>query len=209
MAAVLFLFAQLVAAAAWTRPYSWATHNISDLGVTSCGPWPGDGRWVCSPWHGVMNVGFVLAGALIMLGVVLRWRADRVVAGPAGACVLMTGAAYVVAGLAPADKHENVHVVLAALPIFILGNAGLVLAAARRSSWSPTLRWIGLLLGCVGLTATVLFLSGHDLGLGRGGMERLIAWPMLIVLFVVGLKDLRRSSASAQGSIPCRTDRVG
>jgi hypothetical membrane protein len=141
LATTLFLLAQVVTGAGWTRSYSWASNNISDLGVTSCGPWPDGGRWVCSPFHAVMNVGFVVTGGLVVLGVVLRWRSDRAVAGAAGACVLIAGAAYTVAGLAPADRHENVHVVLAALPLFVFGNVGLVLAAARRSAWKPMLRW--------------------------------------------------------------------
>jgi hypothetical membrane protein len=192
LATPLFLLAQLVAAAGWTRSYSWASNNISDLGVTSCGPWQGGERWVCSPFHEVMNVGFVATGVLVVLGVVLRWRSDRAVAGPAGACVLIAGAAYTVAGFAPADRHENVHVVLAALPLFVLGNVGLVLAAARHSAWPAMLRWAALLMGLVGLGATVLFFSRHDLGLGMGGMERVVVWPLLVVLLVVGLNDLRR-----------------
>jgi len=194
LAAIFFLLAQLVAGAAWTRPYSWASHNISDLGATSCGPWQGGGRWVCSPWHEVMNIGFVITGVLVVLGVVLRWRCDRALAGPAGVCVLLAGVAYVVAGFAPADKHENVHVVLAALPLFLFGNVGLVLAAARRSPWSSALRRTSLLMGVVGLVAMILFFGSHYLGLGQGGMERVVVWPLLVVLVAVALHDLRRGT---------------
>jgi hypothetical membrane protein len=171
LAPIVFLLAQLFTALGWSRPYSWATNNISDLGVTSCGPWPSGQRYVCSPWHAVMNVGFVLTGLLIVSGAVLGRRSRNSIAGPGCVLVLLTGLAYVVAGFAPADRHENVHVVLAALPIFLLGNAGLVLAALRRSTWSRGLRVTVLLLGVVGLAAMVLFFGGRYAGLGMGGME--------------------------------------
>ena len=192
LAVVLFLVAQLVAGAGWTTPYSWTSNNISDLGATSCGPWPDGHRWVCSPWHKIMNIGFVITGALVVLGVVLRWRTDRAFAGLAGLCVLVAGAAYAVAGLAPGDRHENVHVVLGALPIFLLGNVGIVIAALRRSGWGWPRRLTTALLGLLGLAAMVLFFSGNYLGLGMGGMERVIVWPLLLVLLVAGTTDLRR-----------------
>ena len=62
-----YFVAQPVVASAWPRPYSWSVDYISDLGATRCGP------AVCSPRHLVMNLAFVAAGILVVLGVVLLW----------------------------------------------------------------------------------------------------------------------------------------
>lgn len=60
-----------------------------------------------------------------------------------------------------------------ALPITFLGNSGLILAgiaSSTRFSWR--VRLLGSVIGMIGLIATLLFFSGHYLGLGMGGMER-------------------------------------
>jgi len=54
-------------------------------------------------------------------------------------------------------------------------------------------------LGAVGIAGAALFFTGHDLGLGPGGMERVAAYPMLAWMLMSGLALLsgRRSRASA------------
>ena len=48
-----------------------------------------------------------------------------------------------------------------------------------------TLIWV--VLGLIGLVALILYGSGHFLGLGHGGMERLIVYPNFIwALFFAG-----------------------
>jgi hypothetical membrane protein len=44
----------------------------------------------------------------------------------------------------------------------------------------PPLSYLSIVLGCVSLVALVLFASGFYLGLGKGGMERMIAYPALL-----------------------------
>jgi hypothetical membrane protein len=40
--------------------------------------------------------------------------------------------------------------------------------------------WLSIILGATGLVALVLFASGNYVGLGPGGMERMVAYPMLL-----------------------------
>lgn len=73
-----FFVGQAVAQSAWHTPYSMLTNSISDLGNTACGTWPPasvnlarpglSASYVCSPRHAVMNVSFIVAGVLILLG---------------------------------------------------------------------------------------------------------------------------------------------
>jgi hypothetical membrane protein len=114
----LFLMAQLLVAAAWRTPCTWSANNISDLGNVGCGPWGDDQRYVCSPLYLVMNTGFVLIGLLIVSGVILLWGSAHLGNRASSLMILLAGCGYVVVGLAPADLHENIHVVVGAIPIF-------------------------------------------------------------------------------------------
>ena len=101
-AAPLFLIANVVTAAGWSDPpFSWASHNISDLGNVHCGVWDTTRpRYVCSPWHPLMNVSFVLTAALLVLGFVLTWRplGRGPVAPSARSLLLLAAAGYALAG---------------------------------------------------------------------------------------------------------------
>ncbi|GLY15661.1 hypothetical protein Kisp01_26760 [Kineosporia sp. NBRC 101677] len=190
-AVVQFLVFHLVVQAAWERPYSWADHNISDLGNRTCAVQAEPQmRWVCSPDHGMMNESFIRLGVLAVIGLLLSAPLWRPGARAARGLLLAAGLGWVLVGLAPADVNENVHVLGAAL-IMLAGNIGLIVAGRQASD--PIVRRFGLPLGALGLTAFTLFLSQQYLGLGMGGMERVAVFPQLawLVLFaVVGLRHL-------------------
>ncbi|MFV5994604.1 DUF998 domain-containing protein [Streptomyces sp. NPDC056231] len=196
-----------VVEAAWSRPYSWAHNNISDLGNAHCAmqsePEP---RYICSPEHGLMNASFVVLGALLVVGVVLAgalWRrgATAIVARCLLACA---GVGFVLAGLAPADVHENQHV-LGALLIMAMGNIGLVLAGVGLADDEPALlRWVTSLLGATAIASFGLFLSHRYLGLGMGGMERAAAFPLLVWALFIGVRGLFHQGIRMQDAPPRR-----
>ncbi|MCO1614633.1 DUF998 domain-containing protein [Micromonospora sp. CPM1] len=194
LAAVSFLVANVVVGLAWDQPgFSWAEHNISDLGNVTCGVWDTSRpRPVCSPWHPAMNAVFVGAGLLLALGALLAHRALRPgrAAAVAVASIVAAGSGYVLAGLHPADVDENLHV-LGALLVFAPGNAALLAAAlARRSPLLRELRTVSALLGLLGLAGTVLFLSRVGAGIGVGGMERVAVFPLFAWVTAAGLRLL-------------------
>ena len=195
VAGLVLLTTHLVVQYAWQRPYSWARHTISDLGNVTCGSW-GDthARYVCSPLHPWMNAAFVAFGLLLAAGVLLlwrRWRGTRV----APVLVLLSAAGWVLAGVFPADVDENMHV-LGALLILFFGNLGLLVTA--RAGWTGTPRWTPLVAGALGVTAMVLHLSGHFVGLGPGGTERVSAYAVPVWLTYAAVAALR--SARPAGS---------
>ncbi|OLZ69814.1 hypothetical protein AV521_15810 [Streptomyces sp. IMTB 2501] len=183
---------------AWARPYSWARNNISDLGNAHCAmqrePEP---RYICSPEHGLMNVSFIALGTLLVVGAVLTGPLWRRGATATVARILLAGAGlgFALAGLAPADVHENQHV-LGALLIMGAGNIGLVLAGTGLSNNVPDpMRRAAGLLGITAIVALGLFLSHHYLGLGMGGMERVAVFPLLVWTLAVGTHGLFRLSS--------------
>ena len=69
LAAVQFFVAQFIVANAWPTAFNIATRYISDLGNTSCGPYPNPSSpVVCSPWHSVMNASFIIIGITMSAG---------------------------------------------------------------------------------------------------------------------------------------------
>jgi len=50
IAAIQFFIAQIVVQSAWTTPFSLTANYISDLGNTTCAPYPaGSTMYVCCP----------------------------------------------------------------------------------------------------------------------------------------------------------------
>ncbi|WP_150112908.1 DUF998 domain-containing protein [Streptomyces violaceusniger] len=202
---VQFFAVHLFVESAWARPYSWAWNNISDLGNAHCAlqsdPEP---RYVCSPEHAAMNASFIALGTLLVLGTALTATLWCRGAASAVTRFLLAGAGvgFVLAGLAPADVHENQHA-LGALLIMGTGNIGLLLAGARLAEDVPgPLRWGTRLLGITALTAFGLFLSRHYLGLGMGGMERVAAFPLLAWALVAGSRGLFRQQTRTPDTTP-------
>ncbi|KAM3094944.1 DUF998 domain-containing protein [Phormidesmis sp. 146-12] len=178
---VQFFVFHIVVELAWTKPYSWAHNNISDLGNVNCGAWGDDGRYVCSPLHGWMNASFVIQGVLLIIGLLLtrsRWRSFLTKSSLI--FILLAGLGWVLVGMAPADLDESLHI-LGALLVFFCGNLGLIFAdSLLRKNMLPTVRTYSRPLGAIGLVATALFLGQIHFVFGQGGMERFAVFPLQI-----------------------------
>jgi hypothetical membrane protein len=196
VAAVQFFIAQIIVQSAWTTPFSLAANYISDLGNTTCSPYPaGSTMYVCSPWHAWMNASFILLGVIILVGAALIWRAF-----PAGRArtiglvlLALAGPGEILVGMFPENVNITPHSIGAAAH-FVSGNLGIVvlgavLAATRRQN---PLAIYSIISGCLGLLATALFITGHYWGLGIGGMERFAAYPLPLWLSVFGVAMLRQ-----------------
>lgn len=194
-AAPLFLAANVIVGLAWPRPYSWATNNISDLGNVHCGQWDSTRpRYVCSPWHGTMNVAILVTAILLGLGLVLAWRAaGRGVAVRAAQVLLLAPVVgYLLVGTNPADVDENTHL-FGALLIMGLGNLGLLVAAfARRDTVLGRMRPVTVAAAVVSLAGALLFFGQQGMGIGLGTMERFAVFPFPIWATVVGIVLLTR-----------------
>jgi len=125
-----------------------------------------------------------LGGALLLLNGYLLSKATghRLFAlgvGMLGVGELFVGSSYLPIYLGATASGEvgvayGFHVV-GALIAFVLGAT--VAIAAYRLIKGP-FRYFGVVLGTVALAAFVLFATGNGLGLGLGGMERMIIYPI-------------------------------
>ena len=190
VASVQYFVAQVLVALRFSPRYSLARNTISDLGITRCAA--SNGRYVCSPAHSLMNASFVVLGLTIILGSALIYPAFNPGRGTAAGFVLFAigGGGVVMVGVFPEDAVPGLHGVGAALP-FLVGNIGLVLLG-----WSLTVPWwlrlYTTLSGGVALFALVLYASNTFLGLGEGGIERVVAYPQTAWQIVVGVYALTR-----------------
>jgi hypothetical membrane protein len=193
--AVQFFVAQVAVASAWAIPFSLKTRYISDLGNTACGHYPPRSSLVvCSPWHAGMNASFVIVGITMAVGAILAqpafeagWRRRVAVL-----LFVAAGLGVVMVGVFPENENITNHSIGAGVN-FIAGNAALILfgLAVPSTPRQAPFVWFSIVAGMVGLVATGLFVSRHDLGLGPGGIERVAAYTITIWQIVAGLVILR------------------
>ena len=197
IATVHYFVVQIITAAYWLTPFSYKHNVISDLGNTMCGEYAG--RFVCSPLYTWMNASFILLGFLMIAGSTLIHEGFRRNAGSAIAftCMAMAGFGTILVGVFPENTIASLHG-LGALLAFLVGNIAIVLFGfvLGLHGW---FKYYTILSGVIALIALGLFYTGTYLGLGEGGMERIVAYPQTLWLIVFGVylsRDRYRESTA-------------
>ena len=153
-----FVVAMMLAEA--LRPtYSVSNDAISDLGVGSTAL--------------LFNASVFLVGVFSILGAYFLHR----VHGRKLLTIsfLLAGVGALGVGLFPETiplPHS-----ISALTAFLFGGVAAILAFPLEKE---PLNYISVILGILGLASLVLFVSGTYLGIGFGGMERMIVYPVLL-----------------------------
>lgn len=200
LAGVYFL-AQLAAAAVWRPRYSFANNVISDLGNTSCSV------TLCSPRHSVVNGSFIVLGLVMASGSLLIFQEftdrgpDQRRAALLGFSAMgVAGLGAVVVGIFPENTVHLVHYAGAGVAISV-GTAAifglgwvLVLPSA--------LTWFMRLFPPISLVALALFAVGIYLGLGKGTIERVAAYPEVVWLILFALYISRDHYEKARAGLP-------
>ena len=161
-----FLIGMLVAETLYPG-YSVSLNYISDLGATcnsTC--------VIVQPSSIIFNSSVFSLGALLAIAAFLTWKSPgfRLVT----VLLAVTGLGAMGVGLFPETTgvtHEIVSLVA------FLG-AGLTAIASSRLA-RPYISYIAVILGGMTLVALALYISRIYLGLGAGGMERMIVYPAL------------------------------
>jgi len=147
--------------------YSVANNYISDLGA-NC-------RTTCTavPSAYLFDISIALLGLLILVGAyyldrAYHWR-------PATIVIALAGIGALGVGLLP--ETAGIWHILFSLVAFLF--AGLSAVTTARFQKRP-LSYFSVILGLVTLAALVLDIGGEYFGLGAGGMERMVLYPVLV-----------------------------
>lgn len=183
---VHYFVVQLLVALAWSTPFSLRANTISDLGNTACGSYRN--LAVCSPLHSVMNASFLLLGVIMMSGSLLIYQEFKESKGTLVGFSLMALAGFgtCLVGLFPENTVSALHILGASLP-FLFGNLSLVILGWSLYAIPKGMRYYTLLSGIIPLIALCFYATDHYGPLEIGGLERLVAYPQTIWLFVFGL----------------------
>ena len=151
--------------------YSVSGNRISDLGA--------DCNAVCvinHPSAEIFDASVIILGlAGIFAGYMIFVSRHRV----PGMLALVGGLGAIGVGVFPETTGE-VHVLVSFVAFFFTGLAAI---ASFRLLVSP-MSYLAVVLGTLTLVALVLYANGTYLGLGPGGMERMVAYPA--VIWVIG-----------------------
>jgi hypothetical membrane protein len=182
---IQYFIIQLIVALGWPLPYSFKFNTISDLGNTACGVY--DSHYVCSPYFTWMNVSFIVLGATMIAGSSLIYQEfNKNKWNKIGFTFMaLAGLGTILVGVFPENTISFLHFSGALLP-FLLGNIALVIFAFSLG-FEGKFKIYTLLSGIIALLALLLFITKNYLGLGIGGMERLVAHPQTVWLIAFGI----------------------
>jgi hypothetical membrane protein len=161
--------------------YSTSENYISDLGV--------------GPSSLIFNSSLFLLGALTVCGAYFIQRASDFRLFSILAAITGIGAMGV--GLFTEDAGV-VHAVFSFITFLFAGLSAIMSYKLQK----PPFSYFSVILGVVVLLALVLFASDTFLGLGKGGMERMIAYPALLWAIGFGGHLISYSSESSTAKKP-------
>ena len=147
--------------------YSVAVNFVSDLGATcrsSC---------TISPSAWLFDITNALLGLLILAGAYSLQRAFRW--KPATGLLALAGIGALGVGLFP-ETAGILHTISSFIAFLFGGLSAVVTAKLQKKPMS----YLSIILGLSTLAALSLFIGGIHLGLGVGGMERMIVYPTLL-----------------------------
>jgi hypothetical membrane protein len=193
--AAVYVVCEAVAAARYPG-YRYVDDYISDLGV-----------------YAIMNIGFIVHGALFLLGAIVVLRAYRDIGSAGWGFVLAAAANAIGNALAGAFRSgDHWHVIGAGLAI-VGGNVAVVIAGieGRRLGASRRYSRASIVIGAVGLAClTALIIDGANgsrvipVGvLERGSVYSIIVWEIM-----TGVVLLRFTDARQERSRPIARQRV-
>ena len=160
--AAQFLVAMIIAETLYPG-YSASLNYISDLGV--------------GPSALIFNSSVFLFGLTVIVSSYYLQRVFRSLL--ISILVIVAGAGAAGVGLFP-ETVPLLHPIFSFIAFFF----GAISAIAAYKIQKPHMSYLSVIMGAVSLLALILFATKNDLGLGIGGMERMVAYP--IILWAIG-----------------------
>lgn len=190
ISSIQYFIIQFIVARKFAPSYSLTQNTISDLGNTSCG-------WyrhmlVCSQWPHLMDISFIVLGVTMIIGsILLFYSSVKTKLSFIGfSFMALSGLGSIIVGFFPENTVATLHILGATL-IFLIGNIAIILIGLSKRL-SLSFRYYSLITGLLTLIALVFFISNTYLGIGEGGMERIVVYPQTIWLIVFGINRVYR-----------------
>ena len=165
----------LILAEIYYPNYNVSMNTVSDLGATCTT----SGCIINQPTSTIFNSSVILLGLFVLVGAYFLQRAFHW--KPATAMIALAGIGAIGVGFFP--ETTGVWHGLFSLIVFLF--AGLSAIVTSRFQKVP-LFYFSIILGFLTLGALVLYVGGNYLGLGPGGMERMIVYPVLVATIAFG-----------------------
>jgi len=166
---VLLIVSEILYSAYGTGGYSVSANYVSDLGATC----PSGGVCYIPPSATLFDSSIAILGLLIIVGAYFIHRAFRWL--PATVMITLAGIGALGVGLLPETTGIWHHIF--SLIVFLF--AGLSAIVTYRFQKKP-MSYFSVVLGVMTLVALLLYIPNVYLGLGAGGMERMIVYPTLL-----------------------------
>jgi hypothetical membrane protein len=155
--------------------YSVSSNYISDLGPpcssgTTCAS---QTSWI------IFDTSIALLGICVLVSSYFIYRYFRW--KPVTGLLALTGIGALGVGIFNESAPFSLHEIFSLITFLAIGLAALISYRLQK----PPLGYFSVILGLVALVALVLFIpdtgvaAGADLGIGAGGLERLIVYPVL------------------------------
>lgn len=163
-------FALLMLIAECTHPdYSVSRDVISKLGALN------------APTALIFNASIIVLGLTAIAAAYLLWRRKTITSKVFLSVLTLCGVGCAGVGIFPMD-FQLPHAI-AAILAFVFG--ALAAIASYKFQRAPS-SYFSIILGLLSLIAFVLFMLRIDLGLGIGGIERMISYPTLLWAMMFG-----------------------
>ena len=156
----------VVVAEALSPSYSVNTREISDLGKV----FPDSAR-IFNP--SIILSGLLVVGSAYFIQRAYRWKPGTVV-------ITLAGVGQVGVGLFPEGTPYELHALFSLLTFVSIGLAAILMARWQRAPLS----YLSVIMGGTSLVALLLYMAdrvawGATFGIGPGGLERMIVYPVL------------------------------
>ena len=154
--------------------YSISANHISDLGAYCNGVYPNAGVWVIyQPKSNIFNSFVFLLGVLLVISAYLLWHPQKMKIF--SILILLTGIGAMGVGVFP-ETNPVAHEITSDVAFLF---AGLSAIWGYRLTMS-LISYFSVILGVVNLVAIVLFTANVLFGLGVGGMEMMVVYPVIV-----------------------------
>lgn len=164
LAAAQFILGVIIAEALYPG-YNISTNYISDLGI--------------GPSATIFNISIFLVGLLSLIATYFLHRAFHNTA----VTLLLTIAAVAAMNVGIFTENSELMHSIASVIVFFFGSVSAIIS--YRLTKQP-FSILAVILGIMSLCATIFFIVNLYMGLGAGGMERMIVYPILIWMIGFG-----------------------